>query len=349
MHSPIHALSRSFVWTLLLCAAPAAADELKAPTSETAPLGQDRRQQTLASLLDHARIHVSTRLFEQFLSQPLDREVPVENVILGVPFSGQAKTECATRVSLVPHETRAVFDVVLTGVARSKTTGRAGPVCIHCEGLTRFTASKRFTLDDDGLTAQDVECHAETNSTVTGISSSLPGLRGRIATRFAWRRSDETHAEADRISAENCETDVARLFDERMAPVAELAGAILESEFLRGGSTDHPARRKFHFQTTRDYIYLASVAGDQAKAPQSPPEPNAETLAKLWLPTAAVDLPLALAALQTLQTEGPEQLWRELAGRALPPRDDGHARPQPALDVNFAMEPGWLSLSMRPQ
>jgi hypothetical protein len=237
----------------------------------------------------------------------------------------------------------------LTGIARSKTTGHAGPVCIHCEALTRFTASKRFTLDDEGLTAQDVQCHAETNSTVTGISSNLPGLRGRIATRFAWRRSDETHAEADRISAENCEADLARLFDERMGPVAELAGAILESEFLRGGSAGHPARRKFHFHTTRDYIYLASVAEDQGRPPQSPPEPNADTLAKLWLPAAAVDLPLALAALQTLQTEGPEKLWRELAGRALPPRDEGQALPQPALDVNFAMEPGWLSLSMRPQ
>jgi hypothetical protein len=343
VRSPIHALLRHSIWTLLLGAAPAAAGELGPLLSE------DRRQQVLASLLDHARIHVSARLFEQLASQPQAREFPVENTVLGVPFSGHAKTESTTRVTFVPHESQAVFDVILTGVARSKTTGRAGPVCIHCEALTRFIAAKRFALDDAGLTGQDVRCHAETHSTVTGISSDLPGLRGRIATRFAWRRSDLTHDEADRISAENCEADLARLFDERMAPIAELAGAVLESELLRGGSAGHPARRKFQFRTTRDYLYLASVPDDRAKSPQSPPEPNADTLAKLWLPTTVIDLPLALAALQSLQAEGLEKLWRELAGQALPPRDPETARSKPALDMNFAVEPGWLSLSMRPQ
>lgn len=322
-----------------------------APGQTAQPLGALQRQQFLDSLLDHMRVHVSARLLDQLTRQPIEREFPVEDTILGISFSGKARSKSAMRVVLAPDEQRAVFDVVLTGVARSRTTGKSGPVCIHCQGVTRFTASKRFHLTDDGLTSLPVQCRVETNSTVTDITSEWPGLRGRIAVRLARRRSDQTHTEAEQISACHNQERIAQAFEEQMTSLAKAAETVLTHELLRGGPPDHPERRKFHFHTSRDYVCMASICGEP-RSPM-PPEPAADTWAKLWLPTAVIDLPLALTAMQAARTGRPEQWWRELTGRELVPwrskvSDSGENDPSP-MAVNVAVESGWLSLSMQPR
>lgn len=318
-----------------------------APGRET-PMGAPQRRELLDSLLDHMRVHVSARLLERLTERPLEREFPVEETILGVSFSGRARSTSTMRVALAPDDDRAVFDVILTGVARSHTTGKAGPVCIQCQGVTRFTASKRFHVSDEGVTSLPVQCKADTSSTITDITSEWPGLRGRIAVRLAWRRSDETHTQAERISAERNQQRIAREFEEQMNRLAEKAERLLANEMLRGGSHAHPERRKFHFHTSRDYVCMASTGGDPHCL--LPPEPKSDTLAKLWLPTAVIDLPLALAALQSAKLKRPEQLWRELTGRELAPlRWKSSAGAEAPLAVNVAVESDWLSLSMQPR
>lgn len=316
-----------------------------------APMGEVQQKQLFASLLDHMQVHVSARLLDQLAQQPVEREFPVEDTILGVEFSGRAKSTSVMRVQLAPADDQAVFEVILTGIAKSKTIGKTGPVCLHCEGVTRFTATKRFHLTDEGVAALPVQCKAETNSTVTDITSTLPGLRGRIATRIASRRSDETHAEAERISAQHHEESISQLFDEQMARLTDVLETTLANEFLRGGSGDHPQRRKFHFHTSRDYLCMGSVYGEN-RTP-APPEPKSDTLAKLWLPTAFIDLPLALTALQAARTKGVGKLWHELTGRKLAPSQSEDVAAanseEPPLAVNVAVESGWLSLSMKPR
>lgn len=321
-----------------------------APGQTAQPLGELQRQQLLDSLLDHMRVHVSARLIDQLAQQPLEREFPVEDTILGVSFSGRARSKSVMRVVLAPDEQRAVFDVILTGVACSRTAGKAGPVCIHCQGVTRFTATKRFHLTDEGLTSLPVQCNAQTNSTVTDITSEWPGLRGRIAVRLARRRSDQTHTEAERISTQHNQERIAQAFEQQMTSLAEATETVLTHELLRGGPPEDPERRKFHFHTSRDYVCMASMCGE----PRSPlpPEPAADTLAKLWLPTAVIDLPLALAAMQAAQTGRPEQWWRELTGRELVPwrsKVNEAGEEQSPMAVNVAVESGWLSLSMQPR
>ncbi len=320
------------------------------------PMGDEQQKQLFSSLLDHMRVHVSARLLDRLTQQSLDREFPIEDAILGVEFAGRAKSTSTMRVQLAPDDERAVFEVVLAGVVKSQTIGKAGPVRLHCQGVTRFTASKRFHLTDEGLIALPVQCKAETTSTVTDITSDLPGLRGRVATRIAWRRSEQTHDEAERISAEHHEASISRLFDEEMSRLEAAVETALANEFLRGGSGNHPQRRRFHFHTSRDYLCIASSCGKE-QGPL-PPEPKADTLAKLWLPTALIDLPLALNALQAAQSRSPDQLWRELTGRewrplasqAKAPASVANAnRPEPPVAVNVGLENGWLSLSMQPR
>ncbi len=322
-----------------------------APIQAAAPMGEQQQKQLFASLLDHMRVHVSARLLDQLAQRPVEREFPVEDTILGVSFTGRAHSTSSMRVALAPDDERAVFDVILTGVARSHTKGKAGPVCLHCQGVTRFTASKRFHVSDDGVTSLPVKCTAETHSTVTDISSEWSGLRGRIAVRLAWRRSDHTHAEAERISSQHNEEHIARMFDEQMTALAERAETLLAHELLRGGSHDHPERRKFHFHTSRDHVCMASVCSEP-RGPL-PPEPKADALAQLWLPTAVIDLPLALTALQTARAKPPEQLWRELTGREMAPLSlsgsVASGSEQPPMAVNVAVESGWLGLSMQPR
>src|SRR3569623_882534 len=50
------------------------------------PMGDEQQRQLFSSLLDHMRVHVSARLLDRLTQQPLDREFPVEDAILGVEF-----------------------------------------------------------------------------------------------------------------------------------------------------------------------------------------------------------------------------------------------------------------------
>lgn len=305
--------------------------------------------QPASSLLDHLQLHASAALLDELSRQTVDEELAVRDAILGVPVEGRARVTGSTHLRLLPDAERAVFEVIFQGTAQSATTGRSPPVSIRSEGQTQFTVTKRFYLDDTGLTAQPASCRAETHSVVTAIDADWHGLRGWLVRRVASRRVQSSHEEADEIAARHAERDLGRSFDRRCAALIDQANGVLAGGWLRGG--DGPAKRRLRFRTTADRLYAGVAPASGPGAPENF-DSTADAAAVLAVPVHALGVTQSWQLLGAWLREGVVGLARELAGQPLSPeaaawlaRSGGVG---PRLSPAPSLSDGWFRLTMQP-
>lgn len=305
--------------------------------------------QPAASLLDHLQLHASAALLDELSRQTVDEELAVRDTILGVPVEGRARVTGSTRLRLSPDAERAVFEVIFHGTAKSATTGRTPPVSIRSEAQTRFTLTKRFSLDDTGLKAQPASCRAETHSVVTSVDADWHGLRGWFVRRLASRRVESSHEEADEIAARHAERDLGRSFDRRCAALIEQANAMLASRWLRGG--EGPAMRRLRFHTTADRLYAGMAPSSEQGGPATF-DSMGDAAAVLAVPVQALSVAQSWQLLGAWLREGVVGLARELAGQPLSPEavawltsSGGAGR---RLSPAPSLADGWFRLTMQP-
>ena len=108
-----------------------------------------------------------------------------------------------------------------------------------------------IALDDLGLRAAPSAADVSTRLRTTFITTSLPRLRGRIATRIAWRRVSQTHARAEAITSDHTADDIREDFDKRinqsMANVQNFLGANLRA--LETGRSPMPTDVRYRCKT----------------------------------------------------------------------------------------------------
>ena len=196
-------------------------------------------------------IRVSRRLLEQNIERTVVREHAIVDNILGTSIRGQASTVATTTLNLEDNPNQAVFDVVFAGIVTSQTRGANGPVVLHGSAQTPFHAIKRLTLDAEGWHLSPTVIRARTTSVTTDIDSLLPGLRGRIAERVAWRRSAELRAEADAIASQHAADRIRDEIDKEVRlTVARMEKILIE------GTRDLP----MEFENGRSTIRFSSTA-----------------------------------------------------------------------------------------
>lgn len=299
------------------------------------------------SLLDHLQLHVSAALLDDLVRQPVDESLAVRDTILGVPVEGSARVTGTSHLRLAPHPQRAVFEIVLQGAARSATAGQSPPVVIRSEAVTQFTLTKRFFLDDAGLTSQPANCQAETHSLVTAVETEWPGMRGWLARRLAWRRVQISHDEADAIAARHAERDLCQSFDQRCAGMIAQANALLAGRWLRG---DAAASRRLCFHTTRDRFFASVMPATGGHGPQ-PTVTAGGADAVLAVPTHTIGISQSLQLLSAWLREGATGLARELTGESLSPdivawlAQSGTVAPR--LSPVPTLADGWFRLTLR--
>ncbi len=196
-------------------------------------------------------IRISRRLLEQHIERTVLREHAIVDNILGTSIRGQARTVATTTLKLADNPNQAVFDVVLAGTVYSQTRGVNGPVVLHGSAQTPFHATKRLTLDAEGLRLSLTVTRARTTSVTTDIDTQLPGLRGQIAERIAWRRSAELRSEADAIASQHAAAQIRAEFDKEV----QLAVARME-KILIEVARDLP----MEFENRRPGIHFSSTA-----------------------------------------------------------------------------------------
>lgn len=177
-------------------------------------------------------VHLSADLFRPLVEQPIDENLPVDEEILGVHATGQARVVGQPKLVLTEDAHAAAFQVELSGTIRSQTVGRKGPATLFGHSDATFTATKRVVFDPArGFVGLPSQANATTNVTTDRIEAGRRGPLGRIVgrtvERVAWSRVADSKGEVQAIVKERTEQKIRaefdRILDERLARVNRTA------------------------------------------------------------------------------------------------------------------------------
>lgn len=135
------------------------------------------------------------------------------------------------------------------------------PVTLYSSAGTSFRAQKRLVLGEAELDMAPADCSAQTRSKTTSISSWLPGLRGAIANRIAWRRVDEMRAQIDAIESQHAAALICRELDERINQSVAAVQDMLRVQVPKM-PLDRSLKLLSHLRSTPDYIEVVMYRRD---------------------------------------------------------------------------------------
>ena len=259
--------------------------------------------------------------------------------ILGTRLVGRAHTLGEIELELETRPNRLIATIVFSGTIDMQTRGTNGPVVLENTGQTRFQVKKRILVSGDELVVEPSVAVAETSCTTEHLESTLPGLRGRIAERIAWRRVHETQAEADAIAARHCEARLARELDNHFAQLAADGLKQVYRQISRlvaaGGSAP-----RLRFASTRTHL---RIDVEQGPASGMPAEPTLAAAAEDCDLSARVHRSLVERALADAELRNLVPL---LLSHVVPPaaqvRPVGSAAALASIKVNWSPDGNWL-------
>ncbi len=158
-------------------------------------------------------VRLSRQFLEKTAARNVDRQTPVVDVVLGAQVCGTSHTVGRVDYQLQPNDRAGVAALRFTGSTAFDSVAYAGPVRVFTSGVTRFESTKPIWMDAAGMHSSPAVTTARTHSTITGVDSTLPGLRGRIATRIGSRKSAESLAQAESITADHTRIAIERDFN----------------------------------------------------------------------------------------------------------------------------------------
>jgi hypothetical protein len=216
--------------------------------------------------LDHKRgeppatfvwARISKRYLANQVERAVDRTKPVRDYILGTTIRGESHTTGKTHFVLYPNDDQALGEVEFVGEVHGKTVGHNGPATLQYLSDSTFRAHKRITIDESGLRASPATANAPTRLTATAIRTSLPGLRGRIAQRIAWRRVASSQREADAIASDHTADDIRGGLDRRINESVAAIQTKLQSQIADLKLDDDKKPMVVKSRSTPEYIEVA--------------------------------------------------------------------------------------------
>jgi len=313
---------------------------------------QDDSRDNVVRMIEGAQMRVSGKVIQQLVARPVEQSLPVNEEMLGIPLTGQARLTGATRLELVENPERGVFDILLTGTIVSTTTGDAGKAHIHTQTTTRFAARKRILLDARGLTALPARCNAKSAARLMDTSSPLPGLRGRLAQRISWRRAQDSLAQAEQIAARRAADRVCRQLDQEAAVQVAAANQVFHQQ-LRELAAHRELKAPLKFCTTSQHLLVSGMRSEPAKLriPDAMRKLEQKVAAVVVLPAAALDLSTATNLLSGMAGGDAATSMARMAREVLPKDVAKMLEAQHLLNgsdytVRFAVDSGRLVMAL---
>jgi hypothetical protein len=233
--------------------------------ADAAPVSSAGRAADTARLPENmVYVRLSKPLLERLVRQDVSLRSAVEDNILGTPVSGVSQTSGHAELELQPHPDVGLGQIRFGGTINCDTVGNGGPVQIFTHGVTQFQSVKTIWLDGQGIHLTPSATNAGTHSTITGITTSLPRLRGRIALRIAESRAAERHPQTEVVTSQHAARRIGRHFDasaeEQVAELRKTLGTRLAALPI-----DDPLRpRSWHARSKPEFleIVLLGPPGD---------------------------------------------------------------------------------------
>lgn len=234
-------------------------------STETAPgTGATRAADAVRLPENMVYVRLSKSLLKRFADQDVSLRSAVVDNILGTPVSGVSQTSGHTELELQPQPDVGLGLIHFGGTINCDTVGDAGVVKIFSHVVTQFQSQKSIWVDGQGIHLSPATTTAHTQVTTTGMNTSLPRLRGRIALRIAQSRAAESHAQSEEVTSQHAERRVDRQFDagaqEQVTKLWKLVNTRLAALPL-----DDPLRpRGWHARTKPEFleIVLLGPPGD---------------------------------------------------------------------------------------
>ena len=206
-------------------------------------------------------VRMSKEYLEDYLTRNVDRKKPVRDYILGTTLVGESRTTGKTRLVLHPDDQRALGEVEFVGEVHARTTGRNGPARLQYLSDSTFHARKKLVIGESGLVASPATARAPSRLTLTGIQTTLPGLRGRIAQRIATRREANSRSQANAIVSDHTADDIREDLDNKLNEAVAAIHTKVQAQIaaLKLNESDHPVVMRS--KSTPDYIEVALYHG----------------------------------------------------------------------------------------
>ena len=221
-------------------------------------------------------VQVSRRLLADYVERTVDRDTIVSDSILDTSITGTAHTQGKTDLVLDPDPNQAAAFLRFSGTIQSNTVGYNGPAILHSSSQTSFLAQKQLTLDSSGLHLQATVAKASTSSSTNGIEISLPGLRGRIGERVAWRRVNETRGQADAIAARHVEARIEAAVDQQINSALSKVHGTLATLLPRLPFDRDRAPPRVQFSTTGEHLVVVMYRPEATEAERKAQPPPIE-------------------------------------------------------------------------
>jgi hypothetical protein len=120
------------------------------------------------------------------VNRDFEHNAPVNQVILGTTSSGNTYCKGQVTCSIMDNPTGVSILCSIDGTVNSVTCGANGPATISSESVTLYHSTKNLTFDGKRFASNPASLSSCTQVTITGVGSSLPGLRGILNAGGTW-------------------------------------------------------------------------------------------------------------------------------------------------------------------
>lgn len=220
------------------------------------------------------RVMVAEDFINRLINDSTCETGPVVDCILGAYVTGNQATTTEVGVDFKPSDSTLRFDLSLTGVTNSETSGTTNQAVIYTSGHHQFWGGKEINFDGDTFETQPGWVKVDANNTTVGASTKLDRipLLSSIGRNMAYRRTEELRGEAEAIAAQRVRDRVRPRFDEevdeRITRANEEVGGKLNKRLRDNGL--FPSARSF--ASTDSHLYIRTRLMDTGElAANSPP------------------------------------------------------------------------------
>lgn len=214
---------------------------------------------------------VSQHFLAAAIEDDIDQTQPVSDNILGTSIFGTAHLTGRTRVSLLPNEESAQFDINLTGQALSSSVGYNGPVTIHSTAATSISGRKSLYMNDQGLSDSPAAASCATNSNIYSIAAKC-----RLIEKIAWKKAGQQQGQAEVIASEHAAVRVQGQMDRQAATLIANANRDYEEKLRAPLARRDGLPRSLRFRSQPDKIQMVALEQNQVQlaAPNDAPAPK---------------------------------------------------------------------------
>lgn len=223
--------------------------------------------------LPNLYVRVSEDLTRVLMQQQVDRSTPIADCVLGTSISGSGTLHGTLDVEFVPSLQNAVIQTAFSGTIATNTHGVNGPAQIMAVGNTQINAGSRLMLDANGMRSTPTSSRACVNTTITGICSTSPGLRGRIVRRVASKKAAQSKGQAEAIAGQHAEKKFNAEMDQNVSQQVGTANAAIQSKVREPLERLSLFPQQVDFRTSPDELTVVALeAGTtQLGAQDAPP------------------------------------------------------------------------------